>query len=106
MSPGTVLPGAASAGATSAKASHRQQSVAKRRRGRPRIHWPVISARAGDHAAAYFFLSEQLGEPSRRREADGREHLDWYHGTPMHVNPGIRATVEDGKVTEIEMYRG
>ncbi|MHC4252397.1 MAG: hypothetical protein ACYS9X_25035 [Planctomycetota bacterium] len=46
-----------------------------------------------------------LGEPTGRRERDGREHLRWYHDTPMHVNPGIRAVVEDGKVVSIEEYR-
>jgi len=50
-------------------------------------------------------LLDILGGPTGRRERDGREHLYWYRDSPRHVNPGVRAVVEDGKVTSVEEYR-
>jgi len=41
-----------------------------------------------------------LGEP------DPRSNVRWYLNSPMHVNPGLGAVVEDGKIRRIRIYWG
>jgi hypothetical protein len=45
---------------------------------------------------------EILGPPSRRSETS----LTWYIDTPRHVNPGLSAGVERGKIKEFRRYSG
>jgi hypothetical protein len=45
---------------------------------------------------------EILGPPSSR----GDTSLSWYISTPRHVNPGLSAKVERGKITGFHRYSG
>jgi hypothetical protein len=45
---------------------------------------------------------EILGPPSRKSDSS----LNWYIDTPRHVNPGLSASVERGKIKEFRRYSG
>jgi len=45
---------------------------------------------------------EILGPPSGRNE----NSLTWYVSTPRHVNPGLSATIEGGKIKAFQRYKG
>jgi hypothetical protein len=46
--------------------------------------------------------NEILGPPFRRSDTS----LSWCFSTPRHVNPGLSATVERGKITDFRRYSG
>jgi hypothetical protein len=44
----------------------------------------------------------EIGPPSRQSDTS----LTWYIDTPRHVNPGLSATVERGKIKEFRRCSG
>jgi outer membrane protein assembly factor BamE (lipoprotein component of BamABCDE complex) len=47
-------------------------------------------------------LKTILGEPTRTRG----DAVEWYYSSQMHVNPGLRVQLKDGKAVEAKGFRG
>jgi hypothetical protein len=51
-------------------------------------------------------LLNLLGEPTNKVRPGKNDVYRWYFSTPMHVNPGFQAEINDGIVTDFRFYRG